>query len=236
MTITVKLAGLQKLTLLDYPGHTAATVFTPGCNFRCPFCHNADLVLGTSFPTYPVEDFFTFLDKRRGLLDGVCITGGEPLMQADIADFCTHIKEREFKVKLDTNGGFPARLDALMTAGLIDYVAMDVKNTPERYAETVGIPGYDVTPIRESIDILIKGTIPYEFRTTVVRELHSEDDLVKLAQWVEGANAWYLQNFVDAAGVLGGPGSLHAWDPDALHTLLPKLQSIVSATRIRGME
>lgn len=236
MTISVKLAGLQKLTLLDFPGHTAATVFTPGCNFRCPFCHNADLVLNTSFSTYPIEDFFAFLDTRRGLLDGICITGGEPLMQAGLADFCTHIKECGFKVKLDTNGGFPKRLGALMEAGLVDYVAMDVKNAPERYAETVGIPGYDPTPVEKSIDILIKSTIPYEFRTTVVRELHSDGDLVKLARWIEGADAWYLQNFVDAEGVLGGQGSLHPWDPDALRTLLPKLQDIVPSTLLRGME
>ena len=153
----MRIAGLQKLTLLDFPEHTAATVFLPGCNFRCPFCHNAALVLGAGDATgdTPVEEFFAFLDKRHGLLDGVCITGGEPLLQPELADFCARIKGAGFAVKLDTNGSFPDRLRELVESELVDYVALDVKNAPERYAETVGVPGFDLAPVAASVDYLL---------------------------------------------------------------------------------
>ena len=144
----MRIAGLQKLTLLDFPGRTAATVFTPGCNFRCPFCHNAYLVTGgapgSTADDVPLEEFFAFLGKRQGLLDGVCITGGEPLMQPGLADFCARVHDLGFAVKLDTNGSFPDRLRALAEAGLVDHVAMAVKNAPARYEETVGVPGFDL--------------------------------------------------------------------------------------------
>lgn len=266
----MRIAGIQKLTLLDFPGKTAATVFAPGCNFRCPFCHNADLVVGaadagagaagaqeggkppageakaagraegairTACPEYPLEDLFAFLEKRRGLLDGVCVTGGEPLLQPGIAGFCARIKDAGFAVKLDTNGSRPERLRSLLEAGLVDYVAMDVKNAPARYAETAGVPGLDLQPIRASMDLLLAGTVPYEFRTTVVRELHTEDDLLELARWIGGAAAWHLQSFEEAEGtdVIGGTGRLHAWDPEALRALLPSLQAIVPAAKLRGI-
>lgn len=233
----MRIAGLQKLTLLDFPGRTAATVFTPGCNFRCPFCHNAALVLDPSDTAgdTPIEEFFAFLDKRHGLLDGVCITGGEPLLQPDLADFCTRIKREGFAVKLDTNGSFPEALRALVETELVDYVAMDVKNAPERYAETVGVPGFDAAPIGESIDYLLSGAVPYEFRTTVVRELHEPADLVALSHWIAGASAWHLQSFVDADTVLAGAGTLHAYAPAELETLLPELQQAVPNTRLRGV-
>lgn len=234
----MRIAGLQKLTLLDYPGKTAATVFTPGCNFRCPFCHNADLVTGADARSsdVPLDEFFAFLDKRQGLLDGVCITGGEPLMQPGIEDFCTRVHERGFAVKLDTNGSFPGRLRALVDAGLVDCVAMDVKNAPERYAETVGVPGFDLAPVQASLDFLRTGAVPYELRTTVVRELHSADDLRALAAWIEGARSWHLQSFIDADSVLGGTGRFHAWDPDDLKALLPELQRLVPTAALRGVE
>ncbi len=239
----MRISGLQKLTLLDFPGKTAATVFTPGCDFRCPFCQNAALVLGeetmdgqgATFPLIDEEELFDFLDKRHGLLDGVCITGGEPLLQPDIAAFCQRVKDAGFAVKLDTNGSFPDRLRMLMDADLVDCVAMDVKNAPERYAETVGVPDLDITPMRESIDALLTGTVPFELRTTVVRELHSAHDLLALARWIEGAPAWYLQSFVDSDGVLAGPHSLHAWTPADLRVLLPQLQAIVPETHLRGI-
>ena len=167
----MRIAGLQKLTLLDFPEHTAATVFLPGCNFRCPFCHNAALVLGAGDATgdTPVEEFFAFLDKRHGLLDGVCITGGEPLLQPELADFCARIKGAGFAVKLDTNGSFPDRLRELVESELVDYVALDVKNAPERYAETVGVERFDMAPIERSISYLLSGTVPYEFRRRISR-------------------------------------------------------------------
>ncbi len=235
----MRLSGIQKLTLLDFPGRTAATVFTPGCNFRCPFCHNADLVRGMpedaarqggagapeaparapqaadaeagtdsacpaggaggtdasdtgaagAFPTYELADFFAFLDKRQGLLDGICITGGEPLLQPGLADFCARVRERGFAVKLDTNGSLPGRLRALVDAGLVDYVAMDVKNAPERYAETAGVANLDLTRIRESVAFLMEGRVACEFRTTVVDGLHTEDNLLGIARWLADAKA-----------------------------------------------
>lgn len=236
----MRIAGLQKLTLLDFPGKTATTAFTPGCNFRCPFCHNADLVTGVSAAdasagAVSLDEFFAFLEKRRGLLDGVCVTGGEPLLQPDIEDFCANVRSRGFAVKLDTNGSFPDRLRALVDAGLVDYVAMDVKNAPERYAETAGVSPFDLAPVQESMDFLRDGTLPYEFRTTVVRELHSADDLRALAAWIEGATAWHLQSFIDADSVLGGTGRFHTWNPDGLRELLPELQALVPGTQLRGV-
>ncbi|MEG1840729.1 MAG: anaerobic ribonucleoside-triphosphate reductase activating protein [Raoultibacter sp.] len=237
----MKLSGLQKLTLLDFPGKTAATVFTPGCNFRCPFCHNSDLVVGeffegsTTFPEISLEEFFSFLEKRHGLLDGICITGGEPLLQNGIEDFCRRIKAEGFAIKLDTNGSFPEKLRALVDAGLIDYVAMDVKNSPARYGETVGLPAFDSEAVQASIDYLLRGAIPYEFRTTVVRELHDAESLRALACHLKGASAWYLQSFIDAETVLAGPQVLHPYTPEELQALLPPLQAIIGPTHLRGV-
>lgn len=241
----MRIAGLQKLTLLDYPGKTAATVFTPGCNFRCPFCHNADLVTGgaahettagASADAISLDEFFAFLSKRQGLLDGVCISGGEPLLQPGIEDFCARVRELGYTVKLDTNGSFPDRLRALVKAGLVDCVAMDVKNAPQRYAETIGMSTFDLAPVQASLDFLRTGTVPYEVRTTVVRELHTADDLRALAAWVQGVQAWHLQSFIDAESVLGGTGRFHAWDPDDLRALLPELQRLVPTVALRGVE
>lgn len=249
----MRIAGLQKLTLLDFPERTAATVFIPGCNFRCPYCHNADLVLGAaardeaaSAPAaagpagadaardIPLDEFFAFLDTRHGLLDGVCVTGGEPLLQPDLADFCARIKQEGFAVKLDTNGSFPDRLRNLVEQGIVDYVAMDVKHAPERYGEGVGVHSLGLAPVRASVDFLMSGSVPYEFRTTVLRELHSPDDLESIARWIEGARAWFLQSFVDADSVLAGPGRFHAFEPDELEALLPRLRRFVATVQLRG--
>lgn len=240
----MRIGGLQKLTLLDFPGKTAATVFTPGCNFRCPFCHNGDLVRGNAAngadaglpAAVELEDFFAFLAKRQGLLDGVCLTGGEPLLQPGVEEFCARARELGFAVKLDTNGSFPDRLRALVEAGLVDFVAMDVKNAPARYAETVGVPGFDLVPVQATLDYLRAGAVPYELRTTVVRELHTADNLRALAAWIEGAHAWYLQSFIDADSVLAGPGRFHPWDPDNLRALLPELRAHVPGVELRGVE
>lgn len=237
----MKLAGIQKLTLLDYPDKTAACVFTPGCNMRCPFCHNADLVVGavgpeaeSTLPSLELDDFFDFLDTRHGLLDGVCISGGEPLLQSGIDDFCREIHERGFLVKLDTNGTNPEKLRTLITEGLVDYVALDVKNSPDRYPQTVGISDFDLSPIRQSIDLLLQENVEHEFRTTVVRELHNDSSLREIARWIKGARMWYLQNFVDSKNVLAGEGILHSYSEKELTDLLPQLQDIVPGTSIRG--
>lgn len=231
----MKIAGLQKLTLLDFPGRTAATVFAPGCNFRCPFCHNADLVSGGPYSNVSVDEFFSLLDKRQGLLDGICITGGEPLLQSGIEEFCTEIKRRGFAVKLDTNGSFPDRLRELVEAELIDYVAMDIKNCPSRYAETIGAPDFELAPIEQSIAYLLSRAVPYEFRTTVVREFHDERALAELARWIEGASAWYLQGFVDSDTVLAGEGALHGYSADELRAFLPALRAVVPSVEARGI-
>lgn len=233
----MQIAGFQKLTLLDYLGRTAATVFTPGCDFRCPFCQNRDLVIPgrDGFPSVPMEDLLSFLGKRRGLLDGICITGGEPLMQPGIEAFCAQMKEMGFLVKLDTNGSFHDRLRCLVDQGLVDYVAVDVKNRPERYAETVGIEDLDLSPVCETVAYLLEGAVDYEFRTTVVDGLHEEADLIGLARWVEGATAWYLQQFVDSESVLAGEGTFRAWEPERLRAVLPKLREIVPTVGLRGL-
>lgn len=199
----MKLAGLQKLTLLDFPGHVACTVFTAGCNLRCPFCHNSELVLPERNPNLlDVEEFFSFLKKRQGILEGVCVTGGEPLLQKDIEDFLWRIKELGFAVKLDTNGCFPDRLKALVADGLVDFVAMDIKNCPDRYAETAGIPDLDIAAVRESVDFLLSGGVDYEFRTTVVAQLHDEACFRAIGAWLQGAKMYAIQNFRDSGDVL----------------------------------
>ncbi|MGN1117523.1 MAG: anaerobic ribonucleoside-triphosphate reductase activating protein, partial [Acutalibacteraceae bacterium] len=165
----MKIYGLQKMTLLDFPGKVACTLFTGGCNFRCPFCHNARLVTELDKDeVYSEEEIFEYLRKRVGILDGVCITGGEPLMNADIADFITKVRELGYAVKLDTNGSYPETLKNLIDRGLVDYIAMDIKNTPEKYAQTIGVKKFDFTPIKKSIEIIMQSGVPYEFRTTVV--------------------------------------------------------------------
>ena len=171
----MEIQGLQKMTLLDYPGKVACTVFLGGCDLRCPFCHNGELVEGETPAALDDGELTAFLKKRQGLLDGVCVTGGEPLLRPELEGLLGRIKELGFPVKLDTNGSHPDRLRRLTEAGLLDYVAMDIKNSPERYGETVGRSGLDLAPFRESVSFLLSGAVDYEFRTTVVRELHDGD-------------------------------------------------------------
>lgn len=247
----MRIAGMQKLTLLDYPGLTAATVFTPGCNLRCPFCHNSKLIEGGTEEAFDDSDgVLAFLRTRHGLLDGVCVSGGEPLLQPGIDAFCRSVKELGFAIKLDTNGTHPDRLGSLLKAGLVDYVAMDLKNAPERYAETTGREELDLAPITESMRLLLAqdpaaGGAAYEFRTTVVRELHAREDLIQLAYWIAGEARtqlsplcphWHIQNFKDAETVLAGRGTLHPWDEDELRALLPHLQAIIPAVELRGVD
>ena len=178
----MKIQGLQKLTLLDYPGQVACTIFTAGCNFRCPFCHNAPLVTHIDDSCdITTEEIFAFLKKRQGILDGVCVSGGEPLVQPDIAEFIREIKALGYHVKLDTNGSFPEKLKELVDEGLLDYVAMDIKNSARKYGETIGIDGYDPARILESVDYLMTNVVPFEFRTTVVREFHKKTDFEDIA-------------------------------------------------------
>jgi len=200
----MRIQGLQKLTLLDYPEHTACTVFTAGCNFRCPFCHNASLVVNIPKEAEISEDeFFTFLQKRKGILDGVCVSGGEPLLQPDIELFIRKIKDMGFAVKLDTNGSFPDKLIHLVEEGLVDYVAMDIKNSPETYAFTAGTETLDIVSVQKSVSYLMEGHVPYEFRTTVVKHYHSKESFEEIGKWLAGTEKYFLQNFVDSGDLIG---------------------------------
>lgn len=228
------ICGLQKLTLLDFPDKLACTVFTGGCNLRCPFCHNAPLVLSArEQPQIDPQQLLDFLKKRRGVLDGVCITGGEPLLQPDIAQLMAQIRDLGFAVKLDTNGTFPDRLEALLQQGLLDYVAMDIKNALPRYAETVGIPHFDTAPIERSVALLQQSGIPYEFRTTVVQQLHTDEDLLQIGRWLQGSPRYFLQNFVASGNTIAD--GLSPRDPQALRDIAAQLQPYFETVGLRGI-
>ena len=228
------IGGLQKLTLLDFPGTVACTVFTVGCNLRCPFCHNPALVFNPPEDARLSEDdLFAFLNKRKGILDGVAITGGEPLLHADIGEFIAKIKSMGFKVKLDTNGTFPDRLEKILAEGNVDYVAMDLKNTFDKYAETVGIDGFDISLIKRSIKVIQDSGVAHEFRTTVVKPLHSASDFEQIAKQVEGSENYFLQGFVDSGELLNGKG-LSAMTGDELNQALDGARKIIPQAKIRG--
>ena len=197
----MKISGLQKLTLLDYPGKMACTVFTYGCNFRCPFCHNALLVTEENSDNISEAEFFAFLKKRQGILDGVCISGGEPTLQKDLTEFIGKIKAMGYAVKLDTNGSKPEVLRNLIEENLLDYVAMDIKNSPAKYSLTCGCE-VDMVPIKESVSIIRESGIDHEFRTTTVRELHSAEDFGDIAEWLESDSKYFLQQFVDSGNLI----------------------------------
>lgn len=228
----MNLGGLQKLTLLDYPGKLACTIFTPGCNFRCPFCHNAPLVLSPE-SSLRVQEVLTFLDSRRGKLEGICLTGGEPLLQSGVAEFLQAVREMGFLVKLDTNGAFPDQLQSLVHAGLVDYVAMDIKNCPDAYGETIGIPDFDLAPVLESVSFLLSGAVDYEFRTTVVREFHDEARLRALAQWIHGARRYYLQSFSDSGELINC--ALSGYNAAEMESLREAVSELLPCAALRGV-
>lgn len=230
----MNICGLQKLAMVDYPGKLAATVFTGGCNLRCPFCHNPLLVTRTAeSPPLEQADILAFLNSRRGLLDGVVLSGGEPLLQDGVPDFLRAVRDLGFSVKLDTNGTLPERLAPLLEAGLVDYVAMDIKNAPARYPETVGIPGFDTGPVHQSAALLMGGAVPYEFRTTVTRELHTQADLEAIGRWLEGAPRYFLQQFVDTGDLVGG--GLTPWPPEELQRLADCVRPFFGSVEVRGI-
>lgn len=226
----MRIGGLQKLTLLDFPEHVACTVFLQGCNFRCPFCHNASLVLGTD--AISEDEVLRFLNTRLGLLDGVAITGGEPLLSAELPDFLRKIKTLGYKTKVDTNGSFPEKLRSLIDEGLVDYVAMDIKNSQEKYAETAGADGM-LEPVRKSVEILKNAPIPFEFRTTVVDELHEPSDFEAIGKWLAGAPRYFLQGFVDSGDILR-PG-LHAASREKMEQCLAIAGQYIPTSQIRGL-
>ncbi len=224
--------GLQKMTLLDWPGKVACTVFLGGCDLRCPFCHNAELLDGSLPALLTQGELFDFLQKRRGLLDGVCVTGGEPLLHPNLDGLLEEVKTLGYPVKLDTNGTHPARLIALWERGLVDYVAMDVKNSPARYGETAGVPGLDLGPIRESVAWLLAGHVDYELRTTAVRQFHDADSFRDIGAWIQGAARYYIQNFTDRDTV--AYAGLSGFEKEELEGFASLVQPFVDSVELRG--
>ena len=230
----MRICGLQKLAMVDFPGKLAATVFTGGCNLRCPFCHNALLVTRLAeSPSLSEEDILSFLDSRKNLLDGMVLSGGEPLMQPGCTDFLQKVRDLGLSIKVDTNGCYPEVLRDILNRGLVDYVAMDIKNRREKYTETVGIPSFDLAPIEESIQILKTSGVDYEFRTTVVQELHTADDIRAIAQWVQGAPTYALQKFVDSGNLIST--GLHSPESLALEGFARTAASFFKQVLVRGV-
>ena len=226
------ISGLQKLTLLDFPGRLAATVFLGGCNFRCPFCHNASLVLSASkCEKISEEEFFSFLKSRKGKLGGVCITGGEPTLYSELKAFIKRIKEEGFAVKLDTNGTNPELLSELICEGLLDYVAMDIKNSIDKYELTAGT-AVDMEKIKKSVELLLSEKVDYEFRTTVVKELHKKEDFLAISEWISGAKRYFLQTFEDSGDLIGSGFS--AYSKDETKEILGLILTNVPNAQIRS--
>ena len=229
----MKIHGLQKMTLLDFPGRVACTVFLGGCDMRCPFCHNAELIDGSAPPVMDEAELLAFLKKRQGLLEGVAVTGGEPLLRPDFIELAEKIRDLGYPLKLDTNGTHPDRLREIINRGLAAYVAMDIKNSPDRYAETAGLEKLDLAPVRESVALLMEGRTDYEFRTTVVAELHDADSFRGIGEWIRGARRYFLQKFTDRDTVPFG--GFHAPADDEMRHYAEIAREYVPSVEIRGM-
>ncbi|MBQ2084765.1 MAG: anaerobic ribonucleoside-triphosphate reductase activating protein [Oscillospiraceae bacterium] len=230
----MEIEGLQKLTLLDFPGRVACTVFTPGCNFRCPFCQNASLVIDAPVKgAEDVEGFFSFLSKRKGILDGVAITGGEPLLQKDIDAFISRIREMGFQVKLDTNGSFPEILEDLIARGLVDYVAVDIKNSRRKYPITSGCSEQQLRKVEQTVELLKRGKVDYEFRTTVVSQFHEQADFTEIGEWIRGARRYFLQKFEDSGEII--QDGLSAVSKEEMELFAQTVRPFVGEVSLRGV-
>lgn len=231
----MEIHGFNKTTLLDYPEHLAATIFAGGCNFRCPFCHNTELVLNPKEqPMISEEEVFSYLKKRKGILQGVCITGGEPTLQPDLPEFIRKIKEMGYLVKLDTNGYRPAVLWKLLEEGLLDYVAMDIKASRENYAKAAGVVNMDLSRIEESVGILKSGKIPYEFRTTVVKGIHEIAEFDSIGRWLGGCSAYYLQAFRENENVM--MGGFDAFSLEEMEEMACLAKKHIDKVSLRGVK
>ena len=224
--------GYQKLTLLDYPGRTACTVFTGGCNLRCPFCHNAGLVRTPLAGPNLTDEVLAYLAKRKGILDGVCVTGGEPLLQPDLVGFLQAVKEMGYAVKLDTNGMLPGRLAEVLATKLVDYVAMDIKSSPDGYPAATGTDA-DVSAVSDSLSILRDSGIPFELRTTAVRGIHTEADFDAIGRWIGDVPAYFIQRFVDSGQLLGS--GFDAFSPEEMERLLTTVRKYTPSAQLRGV-
>ena len=225
--------GLIKMTLLDYPGIVACTVFLGGCDMRCPFCHNGELLDPNAPPKMDEVELLRFLQTRKGLLDGVVFTGGEPLLRKELPTLLSSIREMGFRIKLDTNGNHPDRLKEVVEAGLVDYVAMDIKNCPDKYGVTIGIPGFDISKIIKSVEFLLSGKVDYEFRTTVVSPFHDEGSMQKIGEWIKGAKRYYLQGFVDRETV--PCRDLKPCSEEQMKAFLEIVRPFVKEAELRGL-
>ena len=230
----MKIHGLQKMTLLDFPGRVACTVFTGACDFRCPFCHNFELVDGSAPAVMDEEELLAFLKKRRGLLDGVAVTGGEPCLHRDLINLLAQIRDLGYAVKLDTNGNHPDVLEEILIRGLADYVAMDIKNSPGKYAGTIGLSSIDLSPIRRSIGLLMKSGKDYEFRTTAVSQFHEDRDFEEIGRMIQGARVYYLQAFTDRDSVPFA--GLSAPSKEELERYAGIVRPFVGQVHIRGVD
>lgn len=228
----MKFGGMQRLTLLDFPGKMSCIVFTAGCNFRCPYCHNASLVKGRG-EDIDESEVLKFLQKRRGVLAGVVVSGGEPLLHDGIAEFCRRVKELGYAIKLDTNGTRPDRLKALVKEGLVDFVAMDIKNTPEKYALTAGATETDIAAVKESVDFLLSGEVDYEFRTTVVGPYFEVKDFEKIGKWISGAKGYALQRFKDSGDLLDD-SEVGEYTEENMQLFLSTVKKWVKSATVRG--
>lgn len=230
----MKFHGLIKSTLVDYPEKLACTLFTGGCNLRCPFCHNSELVINPELQPYlSDESIVKFLESRTRYMDGVCITGGEPLLQSGVIEFCRYVKSLGYLIKLDTNGAFPDKLKELLDLGLIDYVAMDVKNDKENYAATVGYSKIDIKPFEKSIRIIKDSKIDHEFRTTVVKEFHTVENLIRIAEWIGKDEKYFLQTFSDKGSNI--QSGLHGYSAEEEKSMQEQLRSYIESVEIRGL-
>ena len=229
----MKIAGMQKLSLVDYPEKMCCTLFTSGCNFRCPFCHNAGLVVRPAEEILTNDEVFDYLKKRKGMLQAVTISGGEPTLQKGLKEFVQQVKDLGYLVKLDTNGTNPALLVELVESGLVDYVAMDIKNSKQKYALTCGLDSMDLAPIEQSVDFLLSGKVPYEFRTTVVKDFHNANDFEDIAKWIGKAQNYYLQQFVNSGDLV--QDGLHGYDANEMQQLVAHLQKFMPNAKLRGV-
>ena len=233
----IKIGGIQKMTLLDYPEHVACTIFTAGCNFKCPYCHNKDLVfIPENYEYFDPQEVLDFLAKRKDILDAVCISGGEPLIQEDLIPFLRKIRNMGYRIKLDTNGYYPDRLRKIIRSGLADYISMDIKNCREKYALTAGMneDAFSIAPIEESVQILLRSKTEYEFRTIVVRELHTAEDIAAIGQWIKGADRYVLQQFEDSGQMI--QTGLTAVSPEEMEEMRNAAAPYVRETEIRGIK
>ena len=231
----MKIAGLEKMSLVDFDGYVCATIFTAGCNFKCGFCHNSPLVLGCeNLPLIPEQEVLSYLEKRKGILDAVCISGGEPTLQPDLKEFCAKVKELGYKIKLDTNGTNPTLVKELHRQGLVDYFAMDIKNDRDSYAFIIGFDKFDVTKIQETVSFFLNGGVNYEFRTTIIKEFHTEENIRQIGKWIKGADKYFLQKFKDSENCI--ESHLSAVDNDTILRFKDILKEYIPSTHLRGYD